>query len=75
MLLSYRRYVSYPDRSEMARPHRVLARYLDAREAQDLDAIVALHTEDTCVPTHAGLPAATGRNAVHAAFAQLFERT
>jgi hypothetical protein len=58
----------------MTRPHRVLARYLDAWEAQDPDAIIALHTENTRFQTHAGLPAVTGRKAVRAAFADLFER-
>ena len=52
----------------------VTARYFAAWDARDVDAIVALHTHDTRFWAHAGGDPADGREAVRAAFAELFER-
>lgn len=49
-------------------------RYFAAWEARDPDAIVALHTEDTRFWTHLGTEPVSGRDAVRATFAELFER-
>lgn len=53
---------------------RIAERYFAAWEARDPDAIVALHTEDTRFWTHLGTEQVTGRDAVRATFAELFER-
>lgn len=52
----------------------ITGRYFAAWEARDPDAIVALHTEDTQFWAHAGIEPVSGREAVRAAFADLFER-
>ncbi|HEY3186438.1 MAG TPA: nuclear transport factor 2 family protein [Solirubrobacteraceae bacterium] len=52
----------------------ITERYFAAWEAQDPDAIVALHTEDTRFQAHAGGEPAKGREAVREAFAQVFAR-
>ena len=52
----------------------VSERYFAAWAARDADAIVALHTDDTQFWTHLGTEAAVGREAVRAAFAEIFER-
>lgn len=49
-------------------------RYFDAWAARDPDAIVELHTEDTRFWTHLGTEPIRGRDAVRAAFAEIFER-
>lgn len=49
-------------------------RYFDAWADRDPDAIVALHTDDTQFWTHLGTGPVIGRDAVRAAFAELFER-
>ena len=49
-------------------------RYFAAWADRDPDAIVALHTEDTQFWTHLGGGPVAGRDAVRAAFAELFER-
>jgi uncharacterized protein (TIGR02246 family) len=49
-------------------------RYFAAWEARDPDAIVSLHTEDTRFWTHLGTEPVSGREAVRATFADLFER-
>ena len=56
------------------RPGGISERYFAAWEARDPDAIVALHTEDTrSGPTSAASPS-RAREAVRAAFAEIFER-
>ena len=47
-------------------------RYFAAWAAHDPDAIVALHTEDTQFWTHLGAEPVQGRDAVRAAFEQIF---
>lgn len=49
-------------------------RYFAAWEANDPDAIVALHTEDTQFWSHLGTEPVVGREAVRGMFAELFER-
>jgi hypothetical protein len=49
-------------------------RYFAAWAAHDPEAIVALHTEDTQFWTHLGAEPAHGREAVRAAFAEIFEQ-
>jgi hypothetical protein len=49
-------------------------RYLAAWTARDLDAIVALHTAGSVFRVHAGGEPARGKEAVRAAFADVFER-
>lgn len=49
-------------------------RYFAAWAARDPDAIVALHTEGTRFCTRLGGEAAVGREAVRAAFAEIFEQ-
>jgi hypothetical protein len=49
-------------------------RYFAAWEANDPDAIVALHTEDTQFWSHLGGEPVQGRAAARATFAELFER-
>ena len=49
-------------------------RYFAAWEANDPDAIVAMHTEDTRFWSHLGTEPVEGRKAVRATFAELFER-
>jgi hypothetical protein len=49
-------------------------RYFAAWAKRDPDAIVALHTDDTRFWTHLGAEPVVGREAVHAAFAEIFER-
>jgi hypothetical protein len=49
-------------------------RYFAAWAAHDPDAIVALHTEDTQFWTHLGAEPVHGRDAVRAAFAEIFEQ-
>jgi hypothetical protein len=49
-------------------------RYFAAWAAHDPDAIVALHTEDTQFWTHLGAAPVQGRDAVRAAFAEIFEQ-
>jgi uncharacterized protein (TIGR02246 family) len=53
---------------------QISERYFAAWEARDPDAIVALHTEDTRFWTHLGTDPVSGRDAVRATFAELFER-
>lgn len=53
---------------------QISERYFDAWGARDPDAIVALHTEDTQFWTHLGAEPVSGRQAVRATFADLFER-
>jgi hypothetical protein len=48
-------------------------RYFAAWAARDPDAIVALHTDDTRFWTHLGTEPAVGRDAVRAAFTEIFE--
>jgi ketosteroid isomerase-like protein len=52
----------------------VSQRYFAAWAARDPDAIVALHTEDTQFWTHLGAGPVRGRDAVRAAFAEIFEQ-
>jgi uncharacterized protein (TIGR02246 family) len=52
----------------------VSERYFAAWEANDPDAIVALHTADTQFWSHLGTQPVKGREAVRATFAELFER-
>jgi len=49
-------------------------RYFAAWAARDPDAIIALHTEDTRFWTHLGGAPAEGRDAVRAAFAEIFRQ-
>jgi uncharacterized protein (TIGR02246 family) len=49
-------------------------RYAAAWTARDPDAIVAFHTEDTQFWLHIDQPPAQGREAVRAAFAEVFEQ-
>jgi len=49
-------------------------RYFAAWAARDPEAIVALHTEDTQFWTHLGAAPVQGREAVRAAFAEIFEQ-
>ncbi|BDY30425.1 nuclear transport factor 2 family protein [Mycolicibacterium mageritense] len=49
-------------------------RYFAAWAAHDPDAIVALHTEDTQFWSHLGAGPVHGRQAVRAAFAEIFEQ-
>jgi ketosteroid isomerase-like protein len=49
-------------------------RYFAAWAARDPDAIAALHTEDTQFWTHLGTGPVQGREAVRAAFAEIFEQ-
>ena len=53
---------------------RMSERYFAAWEANDPDAIAALHTEDTQFWSHLGTGPVKGRAAVRATFAELFER-
>jgi len=53
---------------------QISERYFAAWEARDADAIAALHTEDTRFWTHLGTESLSGRDAVRATFAELFER-
>jgi uncharacterized protein (TIGR02246 family) len=55
-------------------PQAISARYFAAWEANDPEAIVALHTDDTRFWSHLGTEPVTGREAVRATFAELFER-
>src|SRR3982074_2101464 len=48
-------------------------RYFAAWAARDPDAIVALHTDDTRFWTHLGTGPVVGRDAVRAAFTEIFE--
>jgi ketosteroid isomerase-like protein len=52
----------------------VSERYFAAWAARDPDAIVALHTEETQFWTHLGAAPVRGREAVRAAFAEIFEQ-
>ena len=52
----------------------IAERYFAAWEANDPDAIVAMHTEDTRFWSHLGTEPVEGREAVRATFAELFER-
>jgi hypothetical protein len=47
-------------------------RYADTFATRDVDAIVALHAEETVFEQHTGQPPAPGRAGVHAAFTELF---
>ena len=49
-------------------------RYFAAWAARDPDAIVALHTDDTRFWMHLGAEPVHGRQAVRAAFAEIFEQ-
>jgi hypothetical protein len=49
-------------------------RYFAAWADRDPDAIVALHTDNTQFWTHLGGAPVVGRQAVHEAFAEIFER-
>jgi hypothetical protein len=49
-------------------------RYFAAWAARDPDAIVALHADDTQFWTHLGAGPVQGRDAVRAAFAEIFEQ-
>jgi hypothetical protein len=51
----------------------IAERYFAAWTAQDLDAIVAMHTDETQFWAHLGGDPVVGRDAVRATFAQLFE--
>jgi hypothetical protein len=53
---------------------KISERYFAAWEANDPDAIVALHTEGTQFWSHLGTAPVKGREAVRATFAELFER-
>ena len=53
---------------------QISQRYFAAWEARDPAAIVALHTDDTRFWTHLGTEPVSGRDAVRATFAELFER-
>jgi uncharacterized protein (TIGR02246 family) len=53
---------------------RISERYFAAWEANDPDAIAALHTEDTQFWSHLGTGPVKGRDAVRATFGELFER-
>jgi hypothetical protein len=53
---------------------RISNDYFAAWRARDPARIIALHTPDTSFELHAGTPAVTGRPAVQATFAGLFER-
>jgi uncharacterized protein (TIGR02246 family) len=53
---------------------QISERYFAAWEANDPDAIAALHTEDTQFWSHLGTEPVKGREAVRATFAELFER-
>jgi steroid delta-isomerase-like uncharacterized protein len=54
---------------------QIFERYAAAWEARDADAIAALHTEDSVFHLHtAGSEPARGREAVRAAFAEMFEQ-
>ena len=53
---------------------QVSERYLAAWEARDPDAIAALHTDDTRFWTRLDSEPVVGREAVRAAFAELFNR-
>ena len=52
----------------------IAATYFAAWERRDPDAIVALHSDDTTFWIHSGGRPVEGREAVRAAFADLFER-
>jgi hypothetical protein len=52
----------------------ITERYFAAWAARDPDAIVALHTDDTRFWTHLGAAPVVGRDAVRAAFAEIFEQ-
>ncbi len=52
--------------------HDLFHRYAEAWGRHDLDAIVALHTEDTTFHAHIGQEPARGKAAVRQAFADLF---
>ena len=53
---------------------QISERYFAAWEANDPDAIAALHTDDTQFWSHLGTGPVKGREAVRATFAELFER-
>jgi uncharacterized protein (TIGR02246 family) len=53
---------------------RISERYFAAWEARDPNAIAALHTEDSQFWSHLGAEPVTGREAVRATFAELFDR-
>jgi uncharacterized protein (TIGR02246 family) len=53
---------------------KISERYFAAWEANDPDAIAALHTADTQFWSHLGTEPVKGREAVRATFAELFER-
>lgn len=53
---------------------KISERYFAAWEANDPEAIIALHTEDTQFWSHLGTEPVKGREAVRATFAELFER-
>jgi hypothetical protein len=53
---------------------QVAQRYFAAWEVRDPDAIVALHTEDTRFWAHMGIESVSGRDAVRAVFAWLFDQ-
>jgi uncharacterized protein (TIGR02246 family) len=53
---------------------QITERYFAAWEQRDPDAIAALHTEDTQFWMHAGGEPVRGREAVRAAFADVFAR-
>ena len=54
--------------------NRIAERYFAAWEANDPDAIAALHTDDTQFWSHLGSAPVAGRDAVRATFAELFAR-
>lgn len=54
--------------------HRVTEEYFMAWKAHDLDRIIALHAEGTRFEIHAGSNPAQGREAVRAAFDEVFEQ-
>lgn len=48
-------------------------RYVNTFATRDVDAIVALHAEDTVFEQHTGRPPMSGRMGVHAAFTEIFQ--
>jgi uncharacterized protein (TIGR02246 family) len=62
-----------PDQTDVADLEAISERYFAAWSARDPDAIADLHTEDTRFWSHLGTEPVTGRDAVRATFAELFE--
>ena len=62
-----------PDSTAVPDLEKISERYFAAWGANDPDAIVAMHTEDTQFWSHLGTEPVKGREAVRATFAELFE--